>query len=184
MTFRANSGLFWPVVMALFCIPAGATASLIAQVEPAIGSLTRPFDATNLHEPVELGIIGLVQVGDDPAYAQPGLDDSKWLPVDANTRPTGYFPQNEQAIIWRRLRIRVNPGETHLAMQAYYISRAFEVYVNGLKLLESGQVEPFVPYTRAARLIVLFLEAQLRTGSLVIAIRARAPRTWWTCRRA
>jgi hypothetical protein len=65
-------------------------------------------------------------------------------------------------------------------LQAYFISRAFELYVNGQKLMESGQVEPFVPYTRSARMIVRIPAAQLRTGSLMIAIRARTPRSGWT----
>jgi hypothetical protein len=137
------------------------------------------FDATTVLEPAQIGAIGLVQASDNPAYAQPGFDDSRWLPVDAKTRLSEYFPRNQSPIIWRRIHLNVAPGETQLALQAYFISRAFEVYVNGQKLVQSGQVEPYVPYTRVARLIVRIPEAQLRTGSLVIAIRARAPRTWW-----
>lgn len=34
------------------------------------------FDATNLREPVQMGMTWLVHAGDDPAYAQPGFDDS------------------------------------------------------------------------------------------------------------
>jgi hypothetical protein len=137
------------------------------------------FDATTLRQPAQIGAIGLVQAGDNPAYAQPGFDDSKWLPVDAKTRLSEYFPHSQSPIIWRRIHVKVAPGETQLALQAYFISRAFEVYVNGQKLIQSGAVEPYVPYTRAARLIVRIPEAQLRTGSLVIAIRARAARAWW-----
>jgi hypothetical protein len=128
---------------------------------------------------MEIGTIGLIQAGDNPAYAQPDFDDSKWLPVDAKTRLSEYFPHSQSPIIWRRIHIQVAPTDKGLAIQAYFISRAFEVYVNGQKLIQSGAVEPYVSYTRNARLIVPIPEAQLRTGSLVIAIRARAPRTWW-----
>ena len=50
------------------------------------------FDATNLRQPAEIGTVGVVQAGDNPAYAQPDFDDSKWLPVDAKTLPGDYFP--------------------------------------------------------------------------------------------
>jgi sigma-B regulation protein RsbU (phosphoserine phosphatase) len=149
----------------------------------AIGSLTasaQAFDTTDLHHPIEIGTVGVVQAGDNPAWAQPDFDDSKWLPVDERTSLNGYFPHQQSPIVWRRLRVKVSPQQTDLALQAYYISRAFDLYVNGQKLIESGQVDPFVPYTRDARIIVRIPEAQLRTGSLVIAIRARTPRSGWT----
>lgn len=138
------------------------------------------FDATDLHRPVEIGAVGVVQAGDDPAWAQPDFDDSKWLSVNATNPLPEYFPHNQSPIVWHRLHIKVSPEQTDLALQAYYISRAFELYVNGRKLMQSGQVEPYVPYTRDARIIVRIPDAQLRTGSLVIAIRARTPRSGWT----
>jgi phosphoserine phosphatase RsbU/P len=147
---------------------------------PAAASEVQPFDATNLREPAEIGTQGLVQAGDDLAYAQPDFDDSKWLPVDSKTLLKEYFPHDHPHVVWRRIHVKVAPTDTGLALQAYFISRAFEVYVNGQKLIESGQVEPYVPYTRNAQLIVRIPEAQLRAGSVVIAIRARAPQTWWT----
>ncbi len=96
------------------------------------------------------------------------------------TRLADYFPQNHSPIVWRRMHIKVDPNRKQLALQAYSISRAFELYVNGQLLIQSGGVEPYVADTRSARLIVRIPAAQLRTGSLVIAIRARAPTTWWT----
>jgi sigma-B regulation protein RsbU (phosphoserine phosphatase) len=138
------------------------------------------FDATNLRTPSQLGTVGVVQVGDNPAYSQADFDDSHWLPVDAKTLLSGYFPHQQSPVIWRRLHVKVSPQQTDLALQAYFISRAFEVYVNGQKLIESGGVDPYVAYTRNARLIVHVPVADLHTGSLVIAIRARAPRTWWS----
>jgi phosphoserine phosphatase RsbU/P len=138
------------------------------------------FDATNLNEPIKIGTEGVTQFGDDPAWSRTDFDDSKWLPVDGKIRLRDYFPGKHADIVWRRLHIRVSPQQTHLALQAYSISQAFEVYVNGQKLIVSGRVEPYVAYTRKARLIVRIPPEQLRTGSLTIAIRARAPRTWWT----
>jgi len=146
---------------------------------PVAAPLVQAFDATNLREPVEIGTQGLVQAGDDPAWARPDFDDSKWVPVDAKTQLSDYFPNNRTPVIWRRLHVKVSPADRGLALQAYSISRAFEVYVNGQKLMQSGQVAPFVPYTRSARMIVRIPEAQLRTGSLLIAIRQYVSRPAW-----
>ncbi len=138
------------------------------------------FDATNLREPVEIGTQGRMQAGDDPAWSRPDFDDSRWVPVDATTRLHDLFPGKQTDIVWWRLHLKVSPQQTDLALQAYDIARAFEVYVNGEKLIESGQVQPFVSCTRGARLIARIPAAQLRNGSITIAIRARATRTWWT----
>ena len=186
MTCRRSELLpkFICAVLCAFLIwgAAALTAQTSAQTAPRsfAGSAAQPFDATSLQEPVTIGIAGLVQVGDDPEYSQPGFDDSKWLPVDAETRLADYFPQNHAPIVWRRIHIKVDPNRKQLALEAYSISRAFDVYVNGQELVQSGQVEPYLAATRSARLIVQIPAAQLRTGSLVIAIRARAPTTWWT----
>jgi hypothetical protein len=182
MTWRRSELLPACICALLVCGAAALTAQKSAQTapRPVAGSAAQPFDATRLQEPIEIGVAGLVQAGDDPAFAQPGFDDSKWLPVDAETRLADYFPQNQVPIVWRRIHITVDPNRKQLALEAYSISRAFEVYVNGQKLIQSGQVEPYAPATRSARLIVRIPAAQLRTGSLVIAIRARAPTTWWT----
>ncbi len=47
------------------------------------------------------------------------------------------------------------------------------------KQIESGRVKPYDPYTTSARLLALIPAQQLRTGSLVIAIRERVERSWW-----
>jgi phosphoserine phosphatase RsbU/P len=160
---------------------------LAASLSAALTGLSlnaQSFDATALREPVRIGAAGLVQDGDDPAYARPDFDDSKWLRVDAKTRLREYFPHSQSPIVWRRIHVKVDPGiksgQTDLALQAYDISRAFEIYINGQKLIQSGQVDPYVAYTRDARLIARIPEEQLRTGMLVIAIRLRAPLTAWT----
>jgi hypothetical protein len=124
----------------------------------------------------------VVEAGDDPAWADPNFDDSKWLPVDAKTRLGEYFPKNNPAIVWQRIHVKIDAraDSPQLALRAYEVSRAFEVYVNGQKLIQSGQVEPYAAALMNARLMARIPEAQLGTGSLVIAVRLRAPLTKWT----
>jgi hypothetical protein len=169
-----------PAFLCVVFVSSAAALNSQAAPHPAAGSAAQPFDAIGLQEPVNIGIAGLVQAGDDPAYAEPGFDDSRWLPVNADSRLADYFPQNHPPIVWRRIHIKVDPNQRQLALQAYSIARAFEVYVNGQKLIQSGQVEPYVTAMRSSRVIVQIPVTQLHTGSLVIAIRARAPITWWT----
>ncbi len=140
----------------------------------------QPFDATNLGKPAEIGAQGLVQTGDDPAYARPDYDDSKWLPVNAKNRLAEYFPNNHPNVVWWRIHIKVAPADKGLALQAYTVARAFEVYINGKRVIQSGQVEPYVPTIQNARLIVPITQEQLATGTLVIAVRFRAVLTKWT----
>jgi hypothetical protein len=139
------------------------------------------FDATALTKPAEIGTMGVVHAGDDPAWSRADFDDSKWQPVDSRSRLRDYFPTQHAPVLWRRLRIKVSPQQhPELGLQTYSLSRAYEIYVNGQKLIQSGQVEPFVAYTRTARSIIPIPEDQLRTGTLSIAIRESAPRTYWT----
>jgi len=146
---------------------------------PATAQSAQSFDATNLRNPVEIGSSGLAQVGDDPAYALPAFDDSKWVPVNENSRLRDYFPHNQSAVVWQRFHVTVDSTQTGLALQEYFGPRAFQIYVNGLLLIQSGQVQPYAPYTRRAHLIVRIPEAQLRTGSLVIAMRTSATLSEW-----
>jgi hypothetical protein len=163
--------------LGLLCAVPGLEAQ--ANTQPTAATAAQPFDASSLRKPAEIGVEGLVEAGDNPAWTEPGFDDSKWLPVDAKTTLSEYFPNSRQPIIWQRIHIKVAPGQNEMALQAYQLARAFEVYVNGQKLIQSGHVEPYAPAMRNARLIVPIPEPQLRTGTLVIAIRARAPLTWW-----
>jgi phosphoserine phosphatase RsbU/P len=165
--------------------PAGlliAVLSIAASVALGLAcpsTSAQSLDATNLRKPVEVGGAGLAQAGDDPAYALPGFDDSKWAPVNADSRLSEYFPHQQTAVVWQRLHVKVDPAQTGLAIQEYSVARAFEIYVNGVLLIQSGHVEPYAPYSRRAVLIVRIPEAQLQTGSLVIAVRTRATPSAW-----
>lgn len=113
------------------------------------------------------------------AFARPDYDDSKWRRVDEKATMRALFPDSVPEIVWQRIRVKVDPAQTGMALETYGVSQAFEVYVNGQKLIESGSVEPFVHYTEGARIVVPIPDAQVKTGSLTIAMRARALPRWW-----
>jgi hypothetical protein len=137
------------------------------------------FDASNLSEPADLGAPWLIHTGDDLAYARPDFDDSHWTSFDPHRSLTVYFPKTQPEVVWYRLRVKVNPAQTGLALREWNISHAFEVYLNGERLLGNGQVAPFVSYTSSAIVLKRIPDRMVATGTLLIAIRAHISPVEW-----
>lgn len=172
MSLRSSQRLPWFLVVA-------AAALIAAQWATAPLLCAQTFDATNLRQPTEMGMTWLIHAGDDPAYAQPDFDDSHWTRFDPNTSIKTLFPKGRQPIVWYRLHVRVAPDETGLALEEWNLSSAFEIYVNGQKLISVGRVAPFVPSTFDAHLFKRIPQASIATGSLVIALRVyNSPLDW------
>jgi hypothetical protein len=174
MTYRKSVHpccFLWVLLCSLL---AGAAPAIYGQIQPAA------FDATNLRVPEELGATGVFIGGDDPAFARTDYDDSKWLSAEDKRPPLEIFPRSQPKVIWQRIHVKVSPNQTGLALEAVRVSDAFELYVNGQKLLGTGQVTPLVAYTEQARVVARIPDAQIATGSLVIAIRARMKPSWFS----
>ncbi len=137
------------------------------------------FDATHLHGPTDLGATWLVHAGDNPAYAQPGFDDSHWMPFDSNTSIKEDFGASEPSVIWYRLHVKVDPSQTGLALLEWSLEPAFEIYVNGQPLISCGRVNPFAPHSYIARLLKRIPDQQIATGHLVIAVRVHVSKLDW-----
>jgi sigma-B regulation protein RsbU (phosphoserine phosphatase) len=137
------------------------------------------FDATDLRQPTGLDTGWLIHPGDDPAYARPDFDDSRWMPFDAHTDIKTIFRTGHPDVIWYRMHVKVSPEQAGLALRERRIAHAFEVYVNGERLISSGKIAPFVPYTLDAYLVGPIPRRMLASGSLVIAVRVRlSPAEW------
>jgi hypothetical protein len=149
----------------------------IAAVAPALRAQT--FDATTLRQPTELSMPMLIHAGDDPAYARPDFDDSSWTRFDPTTSLKTVFPGQRPSVVWYRLHVKVAPDETGLALEEWNISSAFEIYVNGEKLIATGSVSPFVPHTFQARLMKHIPDEAIAAGSLVIAMRVYVSQLDW-----
>jgi hypothetical protein len=137
------------------------------------------FDATELAAPNDLGSVWLMHEGDDPAYARPDFDDAQWTRFDPHTDIKTIFTGRHPEVLWYRLRVKVNPAQPGLALEEQMISRAFEVYVNGSRLMAIGKFSPFEPYTWNARLLRRIPDRTLATGWLVIAIRVHISGAEW-----
>jgi len=137
------------------------------------------YDATMLRRPTELSMTWVVKQGDDPAYARSDFDDSKWTVVDPNRSLKEYFPNARPEVLWYRLHVKVAPNETGLALEEYNLSNAFEIYLNGERMFETGSVSPYHPYTFNARIVKRIPDSVIATGSLVIAMRVHDSASDW-----
>jgi hypothetical protein len=136
------------------------------------------FDASRLRQPVNLDMKWLIQAGDDPAYASATLDDSHWQVFDPTGSIGRVFPQHPN-VVWYRLHVKVDPAQTGLGLSEIKVSRAFEIYVNGERLIASGHVSPFVPYTPDARLLARIPDRAVASGAMVIALRVYISELEW-----
>ncbi len=166
-------------ILARILTAAIAGASICVSVGVS-SARAQSFDASNLREPADLGAKWLVHAGDDPAYARPDFDDAQWTLFDPHTSITTLFPHTHPEIVWYRLHVKVDPAQTGLALKELELGRAFEIYVNGERLIASGQIAPYAPYTLNARVLRRIPDRLLASGSLVIALRVHISSIEWS----
>jgi hypothetical protein len=139
------------------------------------------FDAVGLRQPTDLNATWLVHGGDDPAFADPQFDDSRWAPFSpAKQSLHDLYQKMPQEVIWYRLHVRVDPADPGLALEEWYISSAVDVYSNGVKLIQIGQVAPYAGAEYKCRLLATIPENQIRTGSIVLALRVHVSAPEWS----
>lgn len=137
------------------------------------------FDARHLDAARDLDDNWLVTAGDDPAYANPSFNDSNWTAINLQTPLATTLHGARPQVIWYRLHLDVDPTQTGIALREETLARAFEIYVDGERLMISGQVAPFRPYTFNARLLSRIPDRLLAADHLTIALRVGiAPQDW------
>ena len=137
------------------------------------------FDATHLRAPSQLHAQWLVHAGDDPAYANPGFDDSQWTPFDPSTSIQNIYGSSKPEVVWYRLRVKVDPAQSDLGLSEIGLCSAFEIYANAERILAVGSVKPFTPYTYDAQVLAPISSRLLTSGSLVLALRVHfTPADW------
>ena len=176
---KATPAGFTRAALIALCLANGAAYTL-SQSPPEPRPPEQPlFDATRLSKPTSLDGSWLLHAGDDPAYADPRFDDAQWTLFDIGESLHTIFPAGNPGVIWYRLRIKVAPDETGLAVRESSISHAFVVYANGAELLRAGRFAPYVPYNTNAPLIEPISADQIGTGSIVLALRVHIDANEW-----
>lgn len=112
---------------------------------------------------------------DDPAFAQPGYDDSGWTSVRLPATPGLFGPT--PSWLRRTVSVGVETKRDDLAITIGTLQDVYEVFVNGVRVGQSGEFDDLsiasVPRPRSFRIPA---EVALRgaPGALVIAIRAKS----------
>jgi hypothetical protein len=116
--------------------------------------------------------------GDDPAWAQPGFDDSAWKTLQPTTdwAEQGYAEQNDLG--WFRFRLKVPASLPSLVLLMPKVDRAYQIFADGRLAGQAGKLPPEHPYSpiSTTRLFTLPLDgAKLLPGGdskeVVVAIR-------------
>ncbi len=159
---------------ALAVLLALGIAGLTAHAQHTVEHLAlnpRGVDGTSLGTPVNLGARWLAHRGDNPAWAEPGLDDSHWRVVDLGV-PLAQQGMKGVDAVWYRLHVRIPPNARHLSLMLTRAGGSLEIYANGKLIGGWGSQTP-----GGSRLIIeswrgAIPDAVLGSGDLTLAIRA------------
>jgi sigma-B regulation protein RsbU (phosphoserine phosphatase) len=139
------------------------------------------FDASRLQQTQSLDSPWRMHAGDDPAWARPDFDDSAWALFNPHNDIKPLMGNARPSVVWYRQRVKVSPDQAGLALREVNLASAFEIYVNGQRLIASGQIYPYIPRTFAANVVARIPDSELATGTVLIAMRVHiSPSEWST----
>ncbi|HEY0785573.1 MAG TPA: PP2C family protein-serine/threonine phosphatase [Acidobacteriaceae bacterium] len=156
----------WLLLSASFCLPAHAREF---DTHPPLDP--HSVDGSSLGGPVDLSSTWLLQQGDDPVYAGPGLDDSHWLVVRAG-RPLSSYGLKNVDVVWYRTHVHLPPHQRDLALLFERFVGSQQTYVNGVQVGSSGPYPSGGSLTASSVQQLAIPDALLADGQLTVAIRA------------
>lgn len=144
---KRGRGLLFPFRRTACCLLALcafvlALSGASAQSAPASASPAANATPSALHGVVQLDGPWRFQMGDDPRWADPSLDDSAWIPVVLGKTLTEQGFETYAGYAWYRLRIQPQQlrlggdsgsGPLHLLVTSHSVGQ-LAVYVNGTEL--------------------------------------------------
>jgi hypothetical protein len=112
------------------------------------------------------------QPGDNPQWAQPQFDDSRWSLLDSGRDWATQGFNRYSGMGWYRIRVTLPPDAGPVSLILPHIFTSYEVFANGQLAARFGKMppEPRAYSTHAAQLYTLPLFAT-RSRNLVIAVR-------------
>ena len=130
-------------------------------------------DGSSVGGPLDLSSTWLVKQGDDPGYANPQLDDSKWTVISVR-RPLNAQGLKNVDAIWYRTHVHLPPDRHDLELLLRNFEGSEQFYVNG-KLIGS-----FGEFAGAGKrwydntdVLLPISDDLIRAGNVTISIRAR-----------
>lgn len=154
--------------------PAATTVQHPAVVPSDTTDPQTTFSLANDREPItSLNGQWRFQPGDDPAWADPHLDDSKWALVKSGSDwdEIGYHYLDGPA--WYRFRITLPVGEETYSLRLPVIYTCYQVFVDGRLLLTEGKLPPDPGTFRTRPVVVDLPSPGLRSApkTLTVALR-------------
>lgn len=145
----------------------------------AAGSATQPAPSgpllvVHLSEiPVSLSRPWLFRVGDDPAWANPQLEDSKWELISAARSWTVQGHDNYTGFAWYRLHVEfqqkgLEPPSAALLIP--HIDDAYELYWNGILVGRNGKLPPRPVWPLHSQTPQIFSLGQVHSGVLAVRV--------------
>jgi sigma-B regulation protein RsbU (phosphoserine phosphatase) len=154
------------LAVAACCLPALAREY---DVHPPVDP--HHVDGSLLGGPVDLSSTWLVKQGDDPRYADPGLNDRGWLVIKSGPAFGSYGWKGVDRL-WYRTHVRIPAGEHDLAVSLSWFLGSYQIYVNGVEVGSSGAFPPGGVNVTSSDRSYRIPDAALGSGELTIAIRA------------
>jgi phosphoserine phosphatase RsbU/P len=134
-------------------------------------SPAQQVDASNVGGPIPLDAPWRLHFGDDPAFAQPGFDDSHWTlhRIDKDWASEGRKGYGGYA--WYRMRVILPKGNEPLAIAIYPPANAVEVYIDGALAGIIGRMRPEPAPTEHRDVYAIAVPAALHGRSVEVALR-------------
>ncbi len=131
----------------------------------------RHIDASHVGPPIDIGSTWLAHEGDDPGYAAPHLDDSRWVVISSSDTIRTYLPVVDK--LWYRTHVHVPEGSHDLGLLLRVFMGSYQIFVNG------RQIGPAASSTEGGRYgshiyddVLTIPDALIGDGDLTIAVRA------------
>jgi hypothetical protein len=150
----------------------GRVAALVLVLLGTLCASGQSFDASQWQQGVTvLDAPWRLHFGDDPAYAQPGFDDSHWTlhRIDRDWASAGRKGYSGYA--WYRMRVILPKGNEPLAIAIYPPANAVEVDIDGALAGTIGRMRPKPVWTFLRDVYAIAVPAALHGRSVEVALR-------------
>ena len=172
----------------IFCATWIALLFSITIAAHAFAAPVQPVAAVLGHSTITLNGPWMFQTGDDPRWAEPGFDDSRWERVDLTPKPGAtdgdvgignYVPgwtlkghPKYHGYAWYRIRLNVTPpADEGLALLGpWAVDSSYQAYANGVLLGGVGDFSGATPTAHSYQSPRMFALPK-QGGLIVIAIR-------------
>jgi hypothetical protein len=146
-------------------------------VAVSLSAPAQQVDASSAGGPIPLDAPWRLHFSDDPAYAQPGFDDSHWTlhRIDKDWASEGH--KGYAGYAWYRMRVTLPKGSEPLPIAIYPpINAAIEVYIDGALAGTIGRMRPEPVWTfDELNVYAVAVPAALHGRSVEVVLRVWLP---------